>query len=120
MEVLEPSGLFLQLLPQRSIALRGHRSEWHSAQAKTAPANIPFTKLLNKTHCRAWKVWESEVGLRGRKLRPPEARGPHLGLGTYLSPSSKFSPHLLCPPWGNWGGLSVRCLKENFLNSQYL
>lgn len=68
MEVLEASGLVLQLLPQRSIALRGGRSEWHSAQAKTASANIPFTKLLNKTHCRARKVLEPEVGLRGRKL----------------------------------------------------
>ena len=67
-EVLEPSGLLLQLLPQCSIALRGGRSEWHSAQAKTASANIPFTKLLNKIHCRAWKVLESEVGLRGGKL----------------------------------------------------
>ena len=68
MEVSEPSGLLLQLLPQRSIVLRGGRSEWHCAQAKAASANTPFTKLLNKTHCRAWKALESEVGLRGRKL----------------------------------------------------
>ena len=59
------------------------------------------------------------AGIRGWAQRQ-EARGPHLGLGPYLCPSSKFGRPLLCPPWGRWGGLSVRCLKENFLNSQYL
>ena len=59
------------------------------------------------------------AGIRGWAQRR-EARGPHLGLGAYLSPSSKFGPPLLCPLWGSWGGLSVRCLKENFFNSQYL
>lgn len=44
----EPLGLFLQLLPQPRIALRGDRDRMASAQNWAALASMSFTKLFNQ------------------------------------------------------------------------
>ena len=99
MEVSEPLGLLLQPLPQHSIALRGDRSEWHSARAKTAFADTSFTKLFDQTY---WRDVES-AGIGGWAQRQKtEASLSSLARSGFggLSPSSKSGPSLLCASWG--------------------
>lgn len=81
-EVSELMGLLLQLLPQHRTALSGDRNRWACAQDRAAFAGISSTEPFKQT-CQGM----SKCRLRGRKLRPPRAPGPGLGLGV---PKPKF------------------------------
>lgn len=48
-EVSEPMGLLLQLLPQHRTALRGEGDRWPRAQDRTAFASISLTKPFKQT-----------------------------------------------------------------------
>lgn len=66
-EVSEPLGLLLQLLPQHRISLRGQGSESYCAQDRTASANTSFTKVFT----RIQRGHVESAGLRCQKPRPP-------------------------------------------------
>lgn len=99
MELSEPLGLLLQLLPQHSIALRGDISEWHSARAETGFDDTSFTKPFDQTY---WTDVES-AGIRGWPQRQKtEGSLSSLARSWFggLSPSSRSGPSLLCASWG--------------------